>query len=233
MDRPVRFFFDFISIYSWLAMDRAEDLAAEHGIRWELRPILYAGLLDRTGGFGAGEDPRRRAHAIRDAQRVAHRLGLEFVGPPRHPFISLAALRLQTAACLDEPDRALPLARELFAAAWQEGRDLTDFEVLEDVARRVGLTLDLDRLQARPVKKQLAAWGVEAFEEGLFGVPTFIAPDGELFYGQDRMDDLIDHLAGRGPASYRPDSAPGTRRPAVEAWMSRLEEPPGGAPNAR
>ena len=231
MDRPVRFFFDFISIYSWLAMTRAEAFAAEHGIRWELRPILYAGLLDRTGGFGAGEDPRRRAHAIRDAQRLAHRQGLEFVGPPRHPFISLAALRLQTAACLDEPDRALPLARELFAAAWQEGRDLTDFDVLEDVARRVGLTLDLDRLQARPVKKQLAAWGVEAFEAGLFGIPTFLAPDGELFYGQDRLDDLADHLAGRGPASYRPDSTPGPRRQAVEEWMSRLEPPPGGAPS--
>ena len=34
------------------------------------------------------------------------------------------------------------------------------------------------------------------------GVPTFIAPDGELFYGQDRLPDLALHLDGGGPAAY-------------------------------
>ncbi len=36
----------------------------------------------------------------------------------------------------------------------------------------------------------------EAYERGVFGAPTYAVGE-ELFWGQDRLDDLEAHLAGR------------------------------------
>lgn len=196
--KEVEFFFDLISPYSWLALARAESFAAAHGVRWRVQPVVYGAILDATGLVGPGEiDVKRRAMAA-DVARLARRDGLQFVGPPAHPFRSLEALR---AVCVFQDDaRALSLARALAAACWEQGRDLTDAAVLADVVARAGLpAADLAARIADPaVKARLRANTERALALGVFGVPTFCV-DGELFWGQDRLDLLAEHLAGRLP----------------------------------
>ena len=70
-----------------------DGFAAEHGIRWEMRPIVYAALLDAHGLVGPAETPAKRRYTFHDVVRTARHLGLRFEGPPTHPFRSLEALR--------------------------------------------------------------------------------------------------------------------------------------------
>jgi len=209
--RSVPFYFDVVSPYSWLALMEAESFAARHAVRWELRPVVYAALLEAHGLVGPVETPAKRRYTMHDVVRAARRRGLRIVGPPAHPFRSLEALRLLE-SFRDDP-RVLRLAVALADACWGDGRELTDPEVLRDVLAAVGLeTADLEqRLSAEPVKQALRRATEAAIASGVFGVPTFLL-DGELFWGHDRLDHLAARLAGE--PSPREDAERLLARPA-------------------
>lgn len=198
MPRPVRLWFDYLSPYSYLALARAEPFAAEHDVAWEVRPVLYAALLDATGLTGPAEIPIKRRYTIHDVARCASLLGIPLVGPPVHPFRSLEALRATT-LFLDDP-RAACLAVALSRAAWAEGRDLTRLETIEVVVEATGLDAsDLaGRIGSPEAKAMLRSLTDEAISAGVFGVPTF-GLDEELFWGHDRMGHLAARLEGRLP----------------------------------
>ena len=220
LPRKVTFYLDFISPYTWLALARAETFAKEHGIAWEPRPVVYAALLDAHGLVGPVETEAKRRYTLHDVARSAQALGLRLVGPPAHPFRSLAALR--TLCAYRRGPAAMRLARLLSDAAWGEGRDLTDGGVLRDVVEKAGLPSDglADRIASAEVKEDLRRLTDEALAIGVFGVPTFVL-EGELFWGHDRLEALARRLAGEAPPSAdlvgtmlaRPRGAERTRRP--------------------
>ena len=198
--RTVAFYFDFVSPYSYLALTQARRFEAEHGVRFDVRPVVYSKLLDANGLVGPAEREAKRRYTFADIVRVAHRLGVPLVGPPVHPFRSLEALRALT--LWREDERALDLAVALSSACWGEGRDLTQMPVVESVASVAGF--DAGRLAERTaddrIKQALVDATAAAVDAGVFGVPTFVA-NGEMFWGQDRMADLAAFLAGRLPAT--------------------------------
>lgn len=191
----VRFFFDFLSPYSCLALLRAEEFQKRHDVRFALKPVTLSSLLEHHEIKGAGVVPAKRAYVAADIQRVAQAQGLEFPGPPKHPFFSVDSLRV--ALLFREHELGLALCSQLARRCWCEGADLTDREVLEEAVRAVGLDAgELDeRLMDRDIKKTLRANSAEAIELGVFGVPTFVLGESELFWGQDRMDALAARLA--------------------------------------
>lgn len=196
--RTVAFYLDFVSPYTWLALSQAESFGERHGVRWDLQPVVYAALLRTHGLVGPVETPAKRAYTMRDVVRCAHELGLDVVGPPKHPFRSLEALRALT-LYRREP-QALSFAVALSAAAWCDGRELTDLAVIEDAAARSGLdTRDLpERIRDPQVKGALKETTDGALRRGVFGVPTF-AIDDELFWGHDRMAALARRIEGERP----------------------------------
>jgi 2-hydroxychromene-2-carboxylate isomerase len=198
--RIAQFYLDFVSPYSWLALMQAERFAAEHKVRWEVRPVVYAALLQANGLVGPAEVPAKRRYTFRDVVRCAHDLDLRLEGPPEHPFRSLEALR--TAYLFRQEPQGLGLAVRLSDACWGEGRRLSDPDVLVEIVGDVGL--DATRLAQRiadpAVKRGLRDLTEEAVSRGVFGVPTFVV-DQELFWGHDRMESMARHLAGAGPPS--------------------------------
>ena len=192
----VRLYFDFISPYSYLALTRAESFAREHGVRWEVRPVLYAALLEARGLIGPAEEPAKREYTARDVVRCADRMGVTLAGLPAHPFNSLAALR--TACLFQEDARAIEIVARIGKRGWGLGLDLTDLTVLAGALEEIGIDAhDLpERIQAPGVKDLLRANTEAALGDGVFGVPSFVW-EGELFWGHDRMDHLADRIAGR------------------------------------
>ncbi len=188
-------YFDFVSPYAWLGLERAWRLARDSDWTWELHPVVYAKLLEATGLTGPAETELKRRHLFWDVARQAARLQLTFQGPPAHPFRSLDALRTQM-VFRDHP-RALELAAALARAAWSEGRDLTDPVVLEAIVSEVGLEESgwTARLGDPAIKDALRRSTASALEVGVFGVPTF-EWQGELFWGQDRIEDLEARVSG-------------------------------------
>jgi 2-hydroxychromene-2-carboxylate isomerase len=221
--RTIPFYLDFISPYTWMALMQAERFAAEHGFRWQVRPVVYAALLDAHGLTGPAETPAKRRYAFNDVVRCAQSLDLRFEGPPEHPFRSLGALR--TLFVFRNDPAALRLAVRLSDTCWSEGRSLTDPRVIGEVVESVGLdATELDRRIADGVVKQgLRGMTEEAVRLGVFGVPTFVVDD-ELFWGHDRLEHLARRLAGEAPPSVelvrsflaRPRGVDRKRAPSVE-----------------
>lgn len=206
----VRLHFDFISPYSYLALTQAESFGDRHQIEWEVRPVLYAAILDATGLVGPAEQPSKRQYTARDIIRAADRLGVPLIGPPTHPFNPLMALRT---ACLYQDDpRGLQLAAELAKLCWGQGRPLTEYAVLEQALEATTLeTADLAvRITAPTTKAQLKANTAQALAAGVFGVPAFLW-QGEIFWGHDRLNHLADRLAGRLDSP----------EPRAQAWAAK------------
>jgi 2-hydroxychromene-2-carboxylate isomerase len=198
MTRSIRVYFDFVSPYSYLALTRLAAFGARHGVVWEPAPVFYAALLDANHLIGPAEIRTKRRYTMTDILRGAELLGVPLVGPPAHPFRSLEALRVATLFA-DDP-RALELSVALSTACWADGRDLTDWAVLEEIVGEVGLdAADLEaQASSAGVKAALRDRTTAAIEAGVFGVPTF-ERDGELFWGHDRLEHLAARLEGRIP----------------------------------
>src|SRR5438093_11733844 len=156
MEAPiVRFYLDFVSPYTWLALMQAEPFAVEHGVHWEPCPVVYAALLDAHGLIGPVETPAKRRYTFQDVARSAHRLGVRLSGPPEHPFRPLAALR--TLWLFRREPQALRLAVQLSDTCWGEGRSLTELGVIRDVVTGVGLNPEglEQRVSSMEVKRGL------------------------------------------------------------------------------
>lgn len=196
--RALQFFFDVVSPYAWLGWHELSSTRArlerEAQVAVEPMPVLFGVLLDARGGVGPAEIPEKRAYTFRDVQRCAQLAGLRLVGPPRHPFNPLKALRLCTA--VNDREARFVLAGRLLDAAWCEGRDLERDDTLRDMLAASGLGPELLEAIATPaVKNALRTQTDRALELGLFGVPSFVVGT-ELFWGHDRLPHVEAFLRG-------------------------------------
>ncbi|MGB8329873.1 MAG: 2-hydroxychromene-2-carboxylate isomerase [Polyangiales bacterium] len=212
--RILRFHFDYISPYSYLAWHRLRGLAEEYDLRIEVKPTLLAALLNHLGHKGPGEIPPKRIYMFKDCLRAAAQLQVPFVPPFSHPFNPLASLRA-TLLQMDDASRAR-LVTDLFDATWAQGRDVGSPEVVAEVCADAGVPDALGRMTAPAIKQKLWDASQEAIALGVFGVPTMIV-DGELFWGTDSFGHLARFLAGDDPV--RPEDM--KRWSAVHASAKR------------
>ncbi|MDX1374211.1 MAG: 2-hydroxychromene-2-carboxylate isomerase [Burkholderiales bacterium] len=180
--RTIRWYFDFVSPFSYIALLRLPEVAADI----EYRPVLFAGLLAHWGQKGPAELPTKRLWTYRYCQWLADALDIPFRFPAQHPFNPLHHLRLAIAA------GATPLVvRRIFEAIWTTGADAADATGFESLCRE--LRIEPDALVAPAVKDALRANTEQAARRGIFGVPTFEV-GGELFWGVDGIDFLKAYL---------------------------------------
>ncbi len=177
-------YFDFISPYSYLQFESYPELVQTA----ELRPVLFAGLLNRWGGKGPAEVPAKRLQTYRFTYWQAGRHGIAMTYPPAHPFNPIRALRL--AIALDCRYEAI---RTIFEFIWKGGRSVADEwpALIERLALSVAAADAM--IAAQRVKDALAANGRQAIDRGVYGVPTFDTGK-ELFWGLDATDMLLDYL---------------------------------------
>jgi 2-hydroxychromene-2-carboxylate isomerase len=213
------FYFDFLSPYAFLAWKRLSVLSARDGLELGLHPILFAGLLKRWGQLGPAEIPPKREFAFRDVFRFAARHGIPMTLPATHPFNPVTALR--AALPLVAGDRQAEVVDALFSLAWQQGGDLGSAEAVRGALDALGLdgAALLANASSVEAKETLRAATLAAAERGVFGVPSYLA-DGELFWGNDRLDDALAKLRGEDPL----DTA---------AFQRALDQLPGGARRTR
>ena len=196
--QQIRFHFDFLSPYAYLAWTQLHALADRTGASVEPAPVLLAGLLNHHGQKGPAEIPAKRIYVFKDTLRRAALLGVPIAPPPSHPFNPLLALRAVLAA---PEDNKRALVDALFAATWGHAAEkgVERPEVVRAAARAAGIDADLVELAStQPIKDALRASTEEAIAAGVFGVPT-MRVGGELFWGLDSLDLLELHLRGEDP----------------------------------
>jgi 2-hydroxychromene-2-carboxylate isomerase len=191
MPRPT-FYFDLGSPYAYLAAERIGTLLPEP-VDWQ--PVLLGGLFKLTGRSSwALGDYRRRELGMAEIERRARLYQL----PPMHwpdPWPSNYLVAMRAATFAFTVGRGREFASQAFRNAFQRGADLSITAHVLDSARQAGL--DRGEVQAATqspaVKESLRDATDAAFELGVFGVPT-VAIGGELFWGDDRLEDAAAHL---------------------------------------
>ena len=192
--KTLDFWFEFASSYSYLAVMRIEPLARAAGVTVKWRPFLLGPVFLSLGWNDSPFNiyPPKGRYMWRDLARLAARYGLPFKVPSRFPRNGLLAARVALAGA----DEAWigDFARAAMRANFAEDRDIADPAVIRAILADLGLPADalLEQAASADTKLALRSQTERASELGLFGAPSFITPDGELFWGNDRLEDALE-----------------------------------------
>lgn len=197
--RPIDFFFDFSSPYSYIASEWIEALAARHGRVVQWHAILLGATFQVTEIRSPVSYPLKREYSMLDFERSARFAGVPLKMPEKFPIPTQNAARIFWWLNADDPARARDWARHALRALFARGVDLSDPAGLRDLCVEFGL----DGSQAQDVwnapqwKAALKAANDAAIALGVFGAPFFII-DGEPFWGNDRRP-MIERWLEKGP----------------------------------
>ncbi len=186
----VDFWFDFASTYSYPACMRAQAHADEAGVRIRYRPFLLGPIFKTQGWdtspFNIYEVKGR--YMWRDLARLCADLAIPFRRPDPFPQNSLLAARVAVAG--DGQTWRDAFCRGVFRAQFGEGRRIDDPAVIAGLLEEVGASASavIELAGSNEVKLTLRAHTARASEIGIFGAPSFVTADGELFWGNDRLD---------------------------------------------
>ncbi|MGJ3263400.1 MAG: 2-hydroxychromene-2-carboxylate isomerase [Salinarimonas sp.] len=197
--RPVlEFWFDFASTYAYLSAMRIGPLAESAGVDVRWRPFLLGPIFQAQGWTSSPFNlyPAKGRYMWRDVAREAERRGLPFRRPEPFPQNGLAATRVALLGA-DKPWCA-PFVRAVFHAEFGAGRSIEEPSAVGALAGTVGLDPDgtMKAASADANKQRLRAINEEARTRGVFGAPTFFAEDGEMFWGDDRLERALAWAAG-------------------------------------
>jgi 2-hydroxychromene-2-carboxylate isomerase len=192
--RPVlEFWYEFASTYSYLSAMRIEELATKAGVAVRWQPFLLGPIFVAQGWNTSPFNiyPAKGRYMVRDMERLAAERGLPFRMPASFPAHSLLAARIALIGAAE--DWIAPFSRAVYQAQFGSGADIADKAVLAQVLKTLGQ--DAEALFARAgtdeIKGRLKAQSAAAAEKGLFGAPSFVTGDGELFWGDDRLEKAL------------------------------------------
>ena len=195
----IDYFFSAVSPFVYLAGQRLEAVAAEAGASISYKPLDPAQLFARTGGQVLAErHASRKAYRLQELARQSRKLGLELNLQPAFWPVNPApsAYAIISAQAAGGGDLGA-LVHGLARACWAENRDIADDEVIADCLAAAGFD---PKLAQRGMLSAAETYGVnleEAVSRGAFGVPFYILDDGACFWGQDHIEDMGLHLAGK------------------------------------
>jgi 2-hydroxychromene-2-carboxylate isomerase len=178
------FFFSFRSPYSYLAAPRAFALPERYDVDVAFRGVIPMAMRGQSV-------PREKGlHTLRDVKRESLRLGMPF--GRLHDPIGPGAIRcLLVAQHAVDVQRERDFVLEASRGIWAEAADVATDAGLRPICERAGLDWDdcaaaLDDADLR-ARVDADTWALG--ELGHWGVPLFVFDD-ELFWGQDRIEDL-------------------------------------------
>ena len=187
------FWFEFASTYSYLSAMRIEEMArkADVDVIWKpflLGPIFKAQNWD-TSPFNIY--PAKGRYMVRDIERIAQARGLVFRLPNPFPQNGLLAARLALAGL--EKGWGPAFIRSVFRLEFAEQQNITERSTLADALAAAGAPEHepFERAESPEIKSRLRENTEEAQALGIFGAPSFLTENGELFWGDDRLEQAL------------------------------------------
>jgi carboxymethylenebutenolidase len=199
MPRHIDYYVSLMSPWTCLGSARFEALAATHGATVRIWPVDLGQVFPVSGGLPlAKRAPQRQAYRMMELKRWRAHLGVPInLTPKFFPGNELPAA-LSVIAVRDKIDggRAITLAHAVLRGVWEQDKDVGDEATLAAIIAGVGL--DPKQVRALAGSPEIAAQRQEdtkrAIDLGVFGAPTYVI-DGELFWGQDRLEFVDRKLA--------------------------------------
>ena len=194
----LEFWYEFASTYSYPAAMRVEEVAAARGVMLAWRPFLLGPLFFEQQGLR--DSPFNVVQAKgdymwRDLERVCQAEGLPLQRPSEFPRNTLLPARLALVGA--EQGWIAPFSRAVYTANFAQDQDIADEAVLRPLLAQVGADPDaaLAAAASAPVKAALKANVEDAKGRGLFGAPSFLTAEGDLYWGNDRLEQAVDAAA--------------------------------------
>lgn len=188
-----------LSPYCYLAGTRLEEIATRHGATITYKPFDLVTCFARTGGTPPKDrHPSRQEYRAQELQRQAKKLGMDFNLAPAHwPTNGAPACYAMIAAQQDGSGDIGAFCHAILRACWAEDRDVAEDAVIRDCLEQAGFDPKLADQGMLAGAEEYARNLEEAVNAGVFGAPFYIVDGTERFWGQDRLDDLDAHLAGK------------------------------------
>ena len=194
----IDYYFSTLSPYAYLAGTRLEAAAARQNAQINYKPFDIISLFGRTGGTPPKDrHVSRQEYRLIELERQAKKFGLKINLKPAHwptnaAPASYAILAAQAAGGGDLG----ALVHGLMRAVWAEERDIAEDSVIKSCLESAGFDASLTDSGLLAGAERYAQNLEEAGKAGVFGAPFYVTQDGARFWGQDRIEDLEQHLAG-------------------------------------
>ena len=174
-------------------------LARAAGARIRVLPVDLGQVFPVSGGLPLPKRaPQRQAYRLVELRRFSEHLGLPLnVQPTYFPVAGDPAARVIIAVDQhDGTDAALAITGAVLRAVWAGQRNIADEQLLGQLLAECGLPAQrLAQAHEPGVQQQYEAQTREAIDLGVFGAPSYVI-DGEIFWGQDRLDLIAPVVAG-------------------------------------
>ena len=193
MTKKIDYYFSPMSPWTYLGHERFVRMVKKHGAQVDVKPVDYGRIFPVSGGLPlAKRAPQRQKYRLVELERWRRHLGVPLVIQPKYfPYDTGLASRMIIAARALGQDAALGLAGAILRGCWAQERNMAEEPELKAAAKSVNL--DGEALAAKAKQPETQAeydrLTEEAIARDVFGAPTYVC-EGELFWGQDRLEFL-------------------------------------------
>jgi len=187
MNKTIDFYFDFVSPYTFISFQQIKTIKFKQDFKFRLKPILLGGLHDLHKITAPAFVPAKARFMIRDCKMVCEKYKISFKFNSYFPIKTLALMRGVLIA--EEDGIANKYIEKIFESIWVSGLNLNDQIIFDKVLKNLNInpkTFAL-RLSNQNIKDELKKRTQEAFNNGIFGAPTFYV-NNKVFWGQDRLE---------------------------------------------
>ncbi len=198
MPKIVDYYFSPMSPWTHFGHARFRAMTKAAGATVHVKPVDFGRVFPVSGGLALKDRPlQRRLYRMAELQRWRDHLEIPIQLEPRFfPAPTELASKLIIAAAPAGAEKQLDLAGACLKACWQEDRNIGDPATVQAIATEVGLdgAALLAAANGADAKATYDALTGEAIALNVFGAPTYVI-DGEIFWGQDRLDFVERKLA--------------------------------------
>ena len=201
MAPSVDYYFAPNSPWTYLGHLRFWDIARNRGAAIHVLPIDLGGkVFPVSGGLPlAKRAPQRQAYRLLELKRFSEWLHAPInLQPKFFPVNADDAARLIIAVDMkDGTHAAMHITDALLRAVWVEDRNIADDATLAQLLKERELAAArLEESHSQAVQERYEANTQQAIDAGVFGAPSYVV-DGEIFWGQDRLE-FLDRRLARG-----------------------------------
>ena len=194
MNRTVDYYFAPQSPWTYLGHARLAEILQQQGCAVRVMPVDLGGkVFPISGGLPLGQRaPQRQAYRLVELQRFSQYLNAPLHLKPKYfPVAGDDSSRLIIAVDQHHGvEAAMRITGAVLAACWAQERNIADPKVLAELLAEQGLDpACLDKANSQSVQEAYEGYTAQAIAAGVFGAPSYVV-DGEIFWGQDRLDFL-------------------------------------------
>ena len=199
MNHTVDYYFAPQSPWTYLGHSRLGEILRQRGAQVRVLPMDMGGkVFPISGGLPVGQRaPQRQAYRLLELQRFSQYLSAPLnLKPKFFPVAGDDASRLIIAVDqLQGAEAAMAITGAVLAACWSQERNIADPKVLAELVSEQRLDpACLDKANSQAVQVAYEQYTEQAIAAGVFGAPSYVV-QGEIFWGQDRLDFLDRRLA--------------------------------------